>query len=48
MEIENENKLNFLDVTITSDQNKFNCNIYRKLSTTDVTINAQSNQPHTQ
>lgn len=48
MEIQNENQLNFLHITITKDQNKCNYKIYRNPIKTDVIFNAQSHHSRTQ
>lgn len=44
IEKEQNNTLNFLDLTVSRRNNKFEYNIYRKPTTTDVTIPASSNQ----
>ena len=48
LETEVNNKLNFLDLTIIRLDEKFQYQIYRKLTTTDLTINAESHHPFSQ
>lgn len=48
LETEIENKINFLDLTITRLHDKFQYQIYRKPTTTDATIHAESHHPFTQ
>ena len=48
LETEVNNKLNFLDLTITKIDKKFQYQIYRKPTTTDLTINAESHHPLSQ
>jgi len=38
MEEENDNKINFLDITISKEDNNISFSIYRKPSTTDTII----------
>lgn len=45
--LENNNKLNILDLTLTKNNNKFQFNIYRKPTTTDIVIPADSHHPRT-
>ena len=45
MEIETHISINFLDITITRENNTLTYNIYRKPTTTDTTIHASSNHP---
>jgi len=42
---ENNTQINFLDILITRKKNELNINIYRKPTTTDITINYMSNHP---
>lgn len=44
-ELEANNELNFLDITIKKDNGKFSFKIYRKPTTTDTTIHATSHHP---
>jgi hypothetical protein len=44
-EYEQDNRLHFLDVTITKKDNRHNFNIYRKPTTTDTLIHNSSNHP---
>ena len=46
VEHEIDNSINFLDLNITLKNNKIKFKIYRKPTTTDTTINAQSFHPH--
>jgi hypothetical protein len=39
MEEEFENKINFLDITISKDENNIQYNTYRNPTTTDITPN---------
>ena len=48
LETEINIKLNFLDLTITRLDEKFQYQIYRKPTTTDLTINAESHHPFSQ
>ena len=48
IEHEEDNKINFLDLTIIKKGNKFQYKIYRKPTTTDLTINAESYHPYSQ
>jgi hypothetical protein len=45
MEKETENKINFLDITIQKEENKFSFKIYRKPTTTDSIIPSDSYHP---
>lgn len=45
IEHENNNKINFLDLTIHRQSNHLEFNIYRKPTTTDTTIHADSHHP---
>ena len=45
LETEMNNKINFLDLTLTKIHNKINFNIYRKPTTTDHAIHASSCHP---
>jgi hypothetical protein len=45
IEREQNNSINFLDITISKDTNKFNINIFRKPTTTDTIIPNDSNHP---
>jgi hypothetical protein len=45
MEQEKDNKLNFLDITITKDANKLTYEVYRKPTTSDTIIHKDSCQP---
>jgi hypothetical protein len=47
IEFENNNQLNFLDITIKKDNNKLAYNIYRKPTYTDTIIHAKSKQSWT-
>ena len=47
MEVEHNNMLNFLDVTTYKRNNLLSFKIYRKPTTTDITIHASSNHPYT-
>ena len=42
---ENNNTINFLDLTICRKQNKLELGIYRKEMNTDTTIHSMSNHP---
>ena len=48
METETNNELNFLDLTVTRQLNSLNFKIYRKPTTTNVTIHADSHHPFSQ
>ena len=48
LETEVDNKLHFLDLTVTKYVNKFHYKIYRKPTTTDITIHADSHHPYSQ
>lgn len=48
LETQINNKINFLDLTITIINNKFNFNIYRKPTQTDAIIPFDSNHPYNQ
>ena len=48
METEVNNELNFLDLTITKQHNNLKFGIYRKPTTTDVTIHGDSHHPYSQ
>ena len=48
LELEKNNSINFLDLTITKVNNKFTYKIYRKLTTTSTTIHAESYHPQAQ
>jgi hypothetical protein len=45
MEIETDNKMNFLDILIQKESNKFSFNIYIKPTTTDTIIPKDSCHP---
>lgn len=45
-EIEKDNKINFLDLTITKHQNQHQFSIYRKPTQSDITIHNESNHPY--
>ena len=45
LELEKDNKLNFLDITIEKTNTGFSYNIYRKATTTDTIIPMDSNHP---
>jgi hypothetical protein len=45
MEEEFENKINFLDITISKDENNIQFNTYRKPSKTDITPNDSCHPP---
>jgi hypothetical protein len=42
---EDNTQINFLDILITRKKNDLSIDIYRKLTTTDITINYLSNHP---
>jgi hypothetical protein len=46
LEIESNHKINFLDITIQKQDNKFKYSVYRKPTTTDQTIHASSYHPY--
>ena len=48
LEIESDNAINFLDLTFMKHNNKFQYRIYRKPTTTDGVIHADSFHPHSQ
>ena len=48
LETEENNKLNFLDLTVTRLNSNFRYQIYRKPTTTDIPINAESDHPFSQ
>ena len=48
MEMETNNSLNFLDVSVLKRNNHLGFKIYRKPTTTDIVINAKSNHLYTQ
>lgn len=48
MELEVNNSLNFLDLTVTKENNRFTYKIYRKPTTTDTVIHADSHHPYEQ
>jgi hypothetical protein len=45
IEREHNNSINFLDITVSKETNKFNINIFRKPTTTDTIIPNDSNHP---
>ena len=47
-ETENNSRLNFLDLTVIKVNNGFKYQIYRKPTTTDITIHADSHHPNSQ
>ena len=47
-ETENNSRLNFLDLTVIKANNGFKYQIYRKPTTTDITIHADSHHPNSQ
>ena len=48
LEIEENNKINFLELTVYKAQNEFKLKIFRKPTTTDITIHATSHHPISQ
>ena len=48
MEVENENCLNFLDLSVRRNADCITYKIYRKPTTTDITVHADSFHPYTQ
>ena len=48
METETENEICFLDLTVIKNRDNLKFKIYRKPTTTDVTIHAESHHPYPQ
>ena len=48
LEMESDNAINFLDLTFKKHNNRFHDKIYRKSTTTDSVIHANSFHPHSQ
>ena len=48
LEVEENDSINFLDITMSKNKQKFEFNIYRKPTTTDIVIHADSHNPFSQ
>ena len=48
LEVEENDSINFLDITVSKNSQKFEFNIYRKPTTTDTVIHADSHHPFSQ
>ena len=48
LEVEDDGRLNFLDLTVSRNENKVQFNIYRKPTATDIVIHATSHHPMSQ